>query len=186
MLRIFLKSQLGAIKAGLQDKKCAVTCICHCLGWVFSLVSEWGGDGNHLARHPTIFFILKSSHKLTHTCCNTKFFPLVLPQALSLFSLFCQSWPISLQFLYFLPFTFTFSKRVLTIIQACAKTDNVQQGLSREARKKKKKIKFAANDSFCWHQMHVFASLGVRCRWCQCWEAFPSTFIKKEKSKKPI
>lgn len=160
MLQIFLKLQLGAIKAGLQDKKCAVTCICHCLGWVFSLVSEWGGDGNHLARHPTIFFILKSSYKLTHTCCNTKFFPLVLPQALSLFSLFCQSWPISLQFLYFLPVTFTFSKRVLTIIQACAKTDNVQQGLSREARKKKRKSSL--------QQMIHF--VGTKCMSSHHWE----------------
>lgn len=86
------------------------------------------------------FFLLKSSHKLTHTCCNTKFFPLVLPQDLSLFSLFCQSWPVSLQFWYFLPFTFTFSKHVLTTIQACAKMDNVQQGFSCEAGKKKSSL----------------------------------------------
>lgn len=32
ILRIFLKLQLGAIKAGLQAKKCAATCTCHRLG----------------------------------------------------------------------------------------------------------------------------------------------------------
>lgn len=54
-------------------------CTCHCLGWVFSPVNE---EEMETIWH-TIFFLLKSPHKRTNTCCIMKSFPLVLPQALS-------------------------------------------------------------------------------------------------------
>ena len=39
---MLLALQLGAIRAELQAKKCAATCTCHRLGWVFTPATEWG------------------------------------------------------------------------------------------------------------------------------------------------
>lgn len=77
----------GAIKAGLYAKKCAATCTCHCLGWVFSVVRERGGDQNHSA-HQAFF----SPHKVTQGCSNicpynssvTLYFPGFVSDSLSL------------------------------------------------------------------------------------------------------
>lgn len=80
--RICLKSQLWAIKAGLQAKKCASTCTWLCLGWVFTLVSE--EEMKTIQHTMPPFFSLKLSYKLTHRCCNMNLFPLFLPQGLCL------------------------------------------------------------------------------------------------------
>lgn len=47
MLRIYLKLQLGAIKAGLQAKKCAATCTCHRLRWVLTRECKEGMETVH-------------------------------------------------------------------------------------------------------------------------------------------
>lgn len=46
-------------------------------------------------------FLLKSAHKLTHSCCNMNLFPLSLPLGLSLVTFFTflfLSWPVSLSY----------------------------------------------------------------------------------------
>lgn len=88
----------GAIKAGLYAKKCAATCTCHCLGWVFSVVRERGGDQNHSA-HQAFFFPSQSnpgvlqylslqlfSHSLLSWFCLRQSFSAFIPPSPSLCS----------------------------------------------------------------------------------------------------